>query len=135
MAVSKRKPYSATEQQLMDALVETAEQLGYKCAHVPDKLYALAGREGRFDAMRGAKGLPDLVIIGFKTMFVIETKSDVGKTDRTQDEWMAAFTEFAAAICPDCAANVHVMVARPEDQDAIMRLMAFHREQSWKELA
>lgn len=124
---------TATERQLMDAIADTAVQLGYQCAHIPDALYALAATEGRFDAMGGAKGLPDLLICGYGVFMALEVKDKNGTVDRAQQEWMDAFTAFVDAIAPESRYRMHVQVVRPEDQDYIQETLVFHREESWKE--
>lgn len=117
----------------MAAITDTALTLGYEVMHIPDRAYGLAASQGRYDALWGARGFPDLVIVGHGTLFVIECKSATGRTSPEQDAWLAAFSEFADAMCPECSTRVYVLLARPADQDHIMGLLRYHREQSWRQ--
>ena len=119
--------YTASEKQLMDALIATARTLGFAVMHIPDKLYAVAASQNRYDALSGAKGWPDVVAVGYGHMFVVEAKSATGRTFTEQDGWLEAFGELARGVD-----RVHVFMARPEDQDAIIELMVQCREDSWR---
>lgn len=120
--------YTASERQLMDALIETAQRLHYQVAHIPDRLYGLAAKEGRYDAMAGATGLPDLLICGYGALLVVECKAANGKTSPEQEAWL----EELSSVVGD---KVHVFVARPDDQDRIQALMTKYREESWRRTA
>lgn len=120
-----RKGYTPTEKQFMDALIETAQRLHYQVAHIPDRLYGLAASQGRYDALAGATGLPDLLICGYGALLIVECKAANGKTRPEQDAWI----EELSSVVGD---KVHVFVARPEDQNRIMDLMVRYREESWR---
>lgn len=116
---------TATEKQLMDALIATALQLGYLVMHIPDRLYALAAGQGRYDTLAGAKGFPDLIIAGYGRLFVIECKSATGTVDPEQQAWLREIESVESD-------RVHVLVARPVDQNDIMDRLVQYREESWK---
>lgn len=119
------KHYTASEKELMDTLIAWFRQTGYVVMHIPDKLYAVAAAQNRYDALSGAKGWPDIVAVGYGHLFVVETKSDRGRTFDEQEAWLAAFQEMDGG-------NVHVYLARPEDQNTIIEHMVNVREASWR---
>lgn len=86
-----------SEAQWMDSVTDLLTAQGFLWAHIPDKLYALAAKEGRFDAMTGAAKLPDLIVIGLDysqgdrpvpTLYLLETKTERGRVDPGQQEWI-----------------------------------------------
>lgn len=114
-----------SEKQLMDGLISWAQQLGFLVAHIPDALYAIAAGQGRYEALAGAKGLPDLIICGHGHLLVLECKTATGRVDAAQLEWLDAF----AGVSND---RLHVMVVRPDDYDNTIELMRQCREESWR---
>lgn len=116
---------TATEKQLMDALIQTALHLGYLVMHIPDRLYALAAGQGRYDTLAGAKGFPDLIIAGYGQLIVIECKSATGTVEPEQQAWLREIESIDSD-------RVHVMVVRPEDQDSVIEQMIRCREESWR---
>lgn len=88
-----------TEDELLEAVVEMAERLGWRVSHIPDKLYKLAAEEQRWDAMRGAKSFPDLVMVRNGWLIFAELKTEDGELEAGQVEWkralqyVEAFTE------------------------------------------
>lgn len=125
------KGYTPSERQFMDAIIETALRLHYKVMHINDRLYALAAKQGRYDALAGAEGFPDLLIVGYGVMFVIETKAQDGRTSLAQDEWLDAFAGLVDPMCGHCSDRIWLYVARPEQQTEIMEKLAYYRERSW----
>jgi hypothetical protein len=79
-----------SERELMKAVIACAERLGWVVAHINDDLYALAAREGRQDALVGAKGLPDLVLARNGVTLLVELKSERGRVRPEQAAWIEA---------------------------------------------
>lgn len=109
----------------MDGLIAVATQLGFKVAHIPDRLYALAASQGRYDALSGAEGLPDIIAVGHGCIIVLECKTETGRVSHTQLDWLDAF----AGVSSD---YVHVRVVRPDDYDDVIALMTTIREEGWQ---
>lgn len=82
-----------SEQQLLGAVVEAAQRLGWRVMHIPDGLYATAAKEERFDALVGAEGWPDLVLVRGGELIVAELKTERGQLSANQAAWMQAFRE------------------------------------------
>ena len=119
-----------SEAALMQAIVECAELHGFLVLHIPDKLYKLAMKEGRMDAMGGAKGFPDLVLLhgSGSTMLVLETKTVRGETTAEQDAFLDAFSRSADAIAGHPVAVMIVRTVRPADLDYILKVIKFYGE-------
>lgn len=83
-----------SERELLEAVVECAQRLGYLVAHIPDELYKLAVSVDRPDMMAGAAGLPDLILVhpGDKWLPVIfaELKTERGRVRPMQQVWLDA---------------------------------------------
>lgn len=77
-----------SERVLMEAVIEFALRLGWQAAHIPDELYALAASQGRFDALVGAEGLPDLVLAKGGRIILAECKSQRGVVRAAQCVWL-----------------------------------------------
>lgn len=114
------------EDELLSAVVEAAERLGWKVAHIPDRLYKLAAKEGRWDAMRGAKSFPDLVMTRNGRLIFAETKTETGELEPGQAEWLAELQ-----IIPDkhilefvpCPVEVYLWRPRHWSSGAIERIL------------
>lgn len=78
-----------SERVLLEAVIECALRLGWQVAHIPDALYALAASQGRFDALMGAEGLPDLILAKGGRVILAECKSARGRVRDTQAVWLA----------------------------------------------
>lgn len=111
-----------TEAELLDAVVDAALTFGWLVSHIPDRLYALAAKDQRFDALIGAEGLPDLILAreGDETrggrVIVAELKTNTGKVKLRQQAWLQAFI----------SAGIEAHVWRPVDLssgriDAVLR--------------
>lgn len=114
-----------TEKQLLDGLLDWARQLGFITVHIPDRLYALAAEQGRYDAMSGAKSWPDITAVGHGHMLLLECKTETGRVKPGQLEMLDAL----AAVSND---RVHVRVVRPADYDEVIALMQRCREEGWQ---
>lgn len=86
------------EQQLMNAILRNARQLGYLVFHVDIPQHSDAG-------------FPDIVICGHGIVRWIETKGPRGRVSLGQQRWIDEL----------CAAGQHARIARSEDFDDIMR--------------
>lgn len=89
-----------TEDELLEAVVEMAERFKWRVSHIPDKLYKLAAKEQRWDAMRGAKSFPDLVMVRRGVLIFAETKTEAGELDPGQAEWHSDI-EAVQQLCWD----------------------------------
>jgi hypothetical protein len=82
------------ERVLLDAVIECALRLGWQVAHIPDDLYALAASQGRFDALAGAEGLPDLILAKGGQVILAECKSQRGAVRDEQMRWIVASSAY-----------------------------------------
>lgn len=112
-----------TEKAFMDAVIELAETYGWLWAHVPDKLYKLAAKEGRIDAMGGAKGLPDLIMVHpadtWRPIIFAELKTEKGTVQPEQTTWLEALDRGHMM-----ENYVVVRLWRPSDMPEIIRVLS-----------
>lgn len=115
---------SMSEEQLQDAVIEYLDLFGWTWAHIPDRLYKLAVKERRFDAMPGAKGFLDILALHPDgRLIVIECKTEQGDLEPEQDEWLRLWGAFMARIWGVIPARKHaemldllaVVIWRPSD--------------------
>lgn len=116
-----------TEEELQEAVTEWLDTFGWTWAHIPDRLYKLAAKEGRLDAMPGAKGFLDLLALHPDgRLLVIECKTEAGRLEPEQEEWLRLWGLFLARIWKLIPARRHadmldlmqVVVWRPSDLSA-----------------
>jgi hypothetical protein len=88
---------SATEKQLMQAIIDAARTLGYLCYHT-------------FDSRRSAPGFPDLVLCGRGRLLFIEVKGPRGRFRAGQQEWLQRLIDI----------GVEAYVVTPADYDALL---------------
>ena len=112
-----------SEAEWMQSIIDLAQSQGYLVAHIPDRLYQLAAKQRRFDAMTGAKALPDLIIVGLNyahgdvpqpTVYFLETKTMRGAVAPEQQEWIDRV---------DQAVLVQGEIVRPDDWERIKHMM------------
>lgn len=68
---------ACTERQLMDAVIECAERLGWRCWHDTD-------------SRRNKPGLPDLILVRGGELIFAELKTSRGQLRAEQREWLEA---------------------------------------------
>jgi hypothetical protein len=91
-----------TEQQLLDAILDTCRLLRLRTAHFRPARTAAGWRT----AVAGdGKGFPDLVIVGLDQVVYRELKTDRGRPAAEQDVWVAALA----------AAGADIAIWRPRD--------------------
>src|SRR5688500_13443580 len=116
-----------SEKAFMDAVTDLAEAYGWLWAHVPDKLYKLAAKEGRYDAMGGAKALPDLIMVHpfdqWRPIIFAELKTERGKASEEQLQWLAAL--YRGEVMED---YVLVRLWKPHDWPEIQRILSGEEE-------
>ena len=96
------------EKDLQSIVLNLARRYGWMIHH---DLPAM-GKNGRWATYtQGDVGFPDLVLVhpNKGQMFVVELKSERGKTTTSQDNWLAAFQR----------ANIENHVVRPSDLEFI----------------
>lgn len=118
-----------SEADFMDSVIELAQRTGWKVMHVPDKLYKLAAKEERWDAMPGAEDFPDLLMVHPQRgqLCVLECKDQRGRVTEGQREWLSAFYGVLfrmAGLIPkerhkDFYALTWIDFARPSDWDRV----------------
>jgi len=86
-----------TEKCLMQAILDAARLLGYRCYHP-------------FDSRRSTPGFPDVVCLKDDRCVVYETKTERGKPTPAQLDWLAAFN----------AAGIPAKIVRPSDLDDVL---------------
>ena len=91
MSARRTLDRAMTERELMEAVIECAQRFGWKCMHIPDRLYKLAAKEQRWDAMTGAEDWPDLILVRNGVMWVVECKTERGQVSDGQHAWLQAF--------------------------------------------
>ncbi|HQX61829.1 MAG TPA: hypothetical protein PK593_00070 [Thermomicrobiales bacterium] len=79
-----------SEADLMANVIARATQAGWRVMHINDGLYKLAAKEGRQDAMAGARGFPDLVLAREGVVIFAELKATRGKLAADQSDWLYA---------------------------------------------
>lgn len=91
-----------TESQLLTAVIELAQHLGWRVAHFRPARTATGWRT----AVSGdGVGFPDLILTRGGVVRAVELKSDRGKTTAEQDAWLDAL----------CRAGVMTGIWRPRD--------------------
>ncbi len=89
-----------TERQLQDAVIDAAEQLGFRTYHT-------------YDSRRSTPGYPDLHVVGHGTQFFFEFKRHRGVVSIDQDAWIAELQR----------SGIVAMVVRPDDYDEVLALL------------
>lgn len=122
---------ATTESDFMDAIVEMAQRTGWLTFHLPDQLYREAVKSGRYDAMKGGEGFPDLVLLHperFK-LAILECKTEKGRTDKRQTRWLHALWHWENKLLLIGAARklldrvLWIDVVRPSDWERIETFM------------
>lgn len=85
------------EKDLMQAILDAACLLGWRCYHV-------------FDSRRSVPGFPDIVCLKDGRCVVYETKTATGKPTPAQLDWLADFN----------AAGIPAKIVRPADLDDVL---------------
>ncbi len=85
------------EKDLMQAILDAARLLGWKCYHT-------------FDSRRSEPGWPDVVCLKNDRCIVYETKTERGKPTPAQLDWLAAFND----------AGIPAKIVRPADLDSVL---------------
>jgi hypothetical protein len=84
-----------SEDDLLKAVIELAEWLGYrKCHFRPART-----RKGWRTAIVGDPGWPDVAIAGHGRFILAELKSDSGAPTKEQETWHAALREAGIEVC------------------------------------
>lgn len=76
-----------TEDELLDYVKETLTTFKWTWMHIPDRLYKMAAKAKRYDALPGAKGFPDIVAARGGEILFIELKTMEGSLDVEQIRW------------------------------------------------
>jgi hypothetical protein len=103
---------SQTEKQFQAAVLELAQQLGWRIAHFNDSRRQI--RPGVFVGDSDAAGWPDLVLCRPPRLLVVELKTDKGRVSPAQVEWLQVLT-----LC-----GVNARVWRPADWPTIEAALA-----------
>ncbi|MEI2617443.1 MAG: hypothetical protein V9F06_07400 [Thermomicrobiales bacterium] len=96
-----------SEAELMANVIARASHAGWHVMHINDRLYRLAAKEGRGDAMIGGRGFPDLVLARAGLVIFAELKATIGRLAPEQSEWLAALDPGI------CSSRHRVVVWRP----------------------
>ncbi len=119
-----------SEAEFMKQIIDLATLHGWLVAHVPDALYRLAGLQGKYYMMAGAKGLPDLILAkpgspktGWYPVVFLECKAARGRVKPEQQQWLDALDQGEAL-----RDYIVARVVRPSDWDSIVALLSGEQE-------
>jgi hypothetical protein len=114
-----------SEKELHDDIVEFAESCGWIYAHVPDGLYKFAAIHRRFSALKGAKSLPDLIMLHaeMNRCIVAETKTERGSLSKGQKRWLELFSRIE---------GVETYLWRPRTMSEVYRILRERVDDTWK---
>lgn len=102
---------SMTEDDLLVAVTEAATNLGWKWHHVRRSDKALT---------MGDPGFPDLCMVRGVRLLFVELKTETGKYQPGQEDWLAAIAKLN-----DVTGNhVDALVVRPHNLDALLIALA-----------
>lgn len=85
-----------TEDELFTEMIERMDTWGWTWMHIPDRLYKLAAKQARWDAMFGAKGFPDLILLRNERIIAAELKRQNAEPRPEQRAWLQAFEDAGA---------------------------------------
>lgn len=74
-----RRPRRRLEQEMQQAIIDTAKMMGYLTHH-------------EYDSRRSTAGFPDLWIVGYGKLLVLENKTDTGRVSDDQRIWLRELT-------------------------------------------
>lgn len=97
-----------SEEELQEAVIEYLDTFGWTWAHIPDKLYKLAAKEDRWDAMPGAEGFLDILALHPDgRLLVIECKREGQAPRPDQEEWLRLWMAFLQRVWAVIPARHH----------------------------
>jgi hypothetical protein len=91
-----------TERQILETIRQACSLFGWLCYHT-------------YDSRRSEPGFPDLIIVGYGAMLLLELKSARGYISKEQRAWLA---ELADVTQPPI-----VRLVRPKDLDDILAIL------------
>lgn len=83
----------ATEAQCITTIVDAAKLLGWRVHHSRPGYT----RQGYRTPIQGHKGLPDLILVRGRQLWIVETKRRPNKVEPEQQAWLDAFTAAGVA--------------------------------------
>jgi len=86
---TNRLTNTATETEFLTTVIELAQFAGWKVAH----FRPARTKDGWRTAVAGDVGFPDLVLAKSGSVIFAELKSQSGRVDTSQKEWLAALTD------------------------------------------
>ena len=98
VASTKDSPIKLSERQFMDATVQIAQTLGWKCSHFPTSMSV--GGHYMTAVDYDGKGFPDCIFIHsvHRVLLVVEFKSQKGRMSPEQLAWADLFETVESAV-------------------------------------